>query len=62
MKQSKLSLQKIRHSDGNIANQATEVKMAVHIGFAESCTAVTADGDISNQVTELKMTVHIRFV
>ena len=29
--------------------------MAVHIGFVELCTAVTADGDISSQATEVKM-------
>ena len=49
-------------TDGDISNQATEVKMAVHIGFVELCTAVTADGDISNQVTEVKMTMLIGFV
>ena len=49
-------------TDGNIANQATEVKMTMHTGFVELCTAVTADGDISNQATEVKMTVHIGFV
>ena len=48
-------------ADGNIANQATEIKVTVHIGFVELCTAVTADGDVSNQVTEVKMTVHIGF-
>ena len=35
--------------------------MAVHIGFVELCTAVTADCDISNQATEVKMTMHIGF-
>ena len=49
-------------TDGNIANQTTEVKMTTHIGFAELCMAVTADGDISNQTTEVKMTVHTGFV
>ena len=45
-------------TDSNISNQATEVKMAVHIGFVKLCPAVTADGDISNQAKEVKMTVH----
>ena len=36
-------------TDGNISNQAIEIKMTVHIGFVEWCMAVTADGDISNQ-------------
>ena len=49
-------------TDGNIANQETEVKMTVHIGFVKLCMAVTVDGDISNQATEVKMTVHIGFV
>ena len=35
-------------ADGDISNQATEVKMTMHIGFEELCTAITADGDISN--------------
>ena len=46
-------------TDGNIANQVTEVKITLHIRFVELCTAVTADGDISNQATEVKMAVHI---
>ena len=49
-------------TDGNIANQGTEVKITLHKGFVELCTAVTADGDISNQATEVKMTVHIGLV
>ena len=41
----------------------TKAKMAVHIGFVELFTAVTADGDVSNQVTEeVTMTMHIGFV
>ena len=44
-------------ADDGISNQATKVKMTVHIGFVELCTAVTADGDISNQAKEVKMTV-----
>ena len=47
------------YADGNISNQAIEVKMTVHIGFAELCTAGTADGKISNQATEVKVAVHI---
>ena len=39
-------------ADGDISNQATEVKMAVHIGSVDLCMVVTADGDISNQATE----------
>ena len=36
----------------DIFNQATKVKMTVHIGFVELCTAVvTADGKIFNQAT-----------
>ena len=50
-------------ADGDISNhQATEVKMAVHIGFVELCTSVTANGGISSQATEVKMVVHIGFV
>ena len=45
-------------ADGQISNQATEVKMALRKGFVKLCTAVTADGDISNQATEVKMTVY----
>ena len=46
-------------ADGKISNQATEVKMDVHIGFVKLYTAVTTDGDISNQAKKVKMTVHI---
>ena len=45
-------------TDGNISNQATKVKITVHIGFVELYMAVTADGDISNQAKEVKMTMH----
>ena len=45
-------------ADYDISNQATKVKMTVHLGFVELCTTVTADGDISNQAKEVKMTVH----
>ena len=45
-------------TNGNISNQAIKVKMTVHMGFVELCTAVTADGDISNQAKEAKMAVH----
>ena len=37
----------------DVSNQATKVKMTVHIGFIELCTAVTADGKICNQATEV---------
>ena len=48
-------------ADG-ISNQATKVKMTVHIGFVELCTAVTDDGKISNQATKVKKAVQIGFV
>ena len=37
----------------DVSNQATKVKMTVHIGFVELCTTVTADGKICNQATEV---------
>ena len=42
-------------ADGDISNQATEVKMTGHVGFVELCTAITADGDIYNQATKVKI-------
>ena len=49
-------------ADDDISNQATKVKMTMHIVFVELCTAVAADGKISNQATEVKRVLHIGFV
>ena len=32
-------------ADGDISNQATEIKMAVHMRFVELCMTLTADDD-----------------
>ena len=44
----KLNCRRSLTANGEISNQATELKMTMHIGFVKLCMAVTAVGDFQS--------------